>query len=84
MIQGRRRLRFTLKAGQGFGILPDFIWQELQGGKSVQVYVFRLIDDTHPTTAQLLDDAVVRNSLVDHCGGILRRRIGAVNVFTRW
>ena len=39
--------------------------QELQGDKSVQGYVFSLVDHTHPPATQLLDDAVVRNGLAD-------------------
>jgi len=45
----------------------------------VQPRIFGLIHDPHPTTAQLLDDAVVRDSLPDeriglrHSGVILGR-----------
>ena len=45
-------------------------WQTLQAGtsgrRSDQVRVLGLIDHTHPATAQLLHDAVVRNGLADH------------------
>jgi hypothetical protein len=33
----------------------------------MELGVLRFIDNTHPTAAQLLDDAVVRNGLADHC-----------------
>jgi hypothetical protein len=32
----------------------------------VQGYVLSLVNHTHPTPAQLLDDAVVRDGLADH------------------
>jgi hypothetical protein len=45
----------------------------------MQLYVLSLVDHTHPSAAQLLDDAVVRNGLADHWRQILRRRNGQVN-----
>ena len=33
----------------------------------MEVGVFRFIDNTHPSAAKLLDDAVVRDGLADHC-----------------
>ena len=32
----------------------------------MKVYVLCLVDHTHPATAELLDDAVVRDGLADH------------------
>ena len=32
----------------------------------MQLYVLSLIDNTHPATAELLDDAVVRDGVADH------------------
>ena len=73
MVQSRGRLRLTLEAGQGLGVFGDIIGQKLQGDKPVQGYVLSLVDDTHPSTAELLNDAVVRNGLADHRQRILRR-----------
>src|SRR5512136_1985771 len=40
--------------------------QELQSDGTAKFGVLGLVDDTHPTAAQLLDDPVVRNRLADH------------------
>jgi len=66
MVEGRSSLSFSLETSQGLGVLGDIIGQKLQGDKSVQGYVLGLIDNTHPATAELLDDAVVRDGLADH------------------
>jgi hypothetical protein len=42
----------------------------------VQARVLGLVDHTHPTTAQFLDDAVVRDGVADHWRQILRRETG--------
>src|SRR3984893_15157287 len=68
MVQCRRSLSLSLKAGQCLRVLGYFIRQKLQGDKSVQGYVLGLVHDTHPTAAQLLDDAVVRYGLTDELG----------------
>jgi hypothetical protein len=39
--------------------------QKLQGDKAVQ-HILSLVDHTHPDSAQLLDDAVVRDGPSDH------------------
>ena len=66
MVQGRGGLGFALKTGQSLRVSGDFLGQELQGHKAVQPGVLGLVDHTHPATAQLLDDAVVRDGLADH------------------
>src|SRR3954467_7272433 len=45
------------------------MWQEFERNESVQSEVFGLIDDTHPSAAQLLHNAVVRNGLPYHGSG---------------
>ena len=67
-------LRFPLETGEG---LAD-LWRPrraeisaLQSGASFSV--LGLVDDTHPATAQLLDDAVVRDGLADHDARMLWR-----------
>ena len=66
MVQGRGRLRLALEAGQGLGIFGDFIGQELQGDKPVQGNVLGLVDHTHPSAADFLDNAVMGYDLVNH------------------
>ena len=38
----------------------------IERDEAVEVGVFSLVDNTHPTTTEFFDDAVVRDSLVDH------------------
>src|SRR5712691_13529715 len=48
------------------------IRQELQGDKAAQFDILSLVNHTHPATAELLDDAVVRDGLPDHgCWSIM-------------
>src|SRR5271167_2661183 len=61
MIQSGRSLRFALESGQSLRILGYFIGQEFQGDETMQLHVLGLVDDTHATAAELLDDAVVRD-----------------------
>jgi hypothetical protein len=66
MVQSGRCLGFTLKAGECLRITGNFFRQELQGNKTMQPGIFRFVDHPHAPAAQLLDDAVVRDGLVDH------------------
>jgi|ERR1700730_7727589 len=59
MVQRGGSLCFPLKTGQRLRISSNFVGQELQGDKTVQPGVFRLVDHTHPAAAQFLNDAVV-------------------------
>jgi len=68
VIQSGCGLGFALEAGQGLRIFRNLVRQELQGNKAVQLYVFGFVDDAHTTTAQLLNDAVMRDGLSDHQG----------------
>ncbi len=72
MIQRRRCFRFALKAGQGLRVAGDVVGQQLQRYKAMQPQVFSFVDDSHSASAELLDDAVVRNCLPDHWSRILR------------
>ena len=65
MVEGRSSLSFSLETSQGLRVLCDVIGQKLQSDKPVQGYVFSLVDNTHPTAAQLFDDAVMRDGLAD-------------------
>jgi hypothetical protein len=46
--------------------LRQIRWQKLQRYKSTKFGVLGLVDHTHSTRAELLDNAVMRNDLPDH------------------
>ena len=66
MVQRRGRLRFALKTPQGLRVFGNFVGKELQGDKATELDVFRLVDHTHPTAAELLNDSIVGNDLAEH------------------
>jgi hypothetical protein len=66
MVQRRSSRGFTLKAGQRLRVFGYINGQEFQGDETMQSSILGLVHHTHPPTAQLLDDAVVRNGLADH------------------
>ena len=66
VIQCRRGLGFSLEPSQCLGVFGYFIGQKLHRDEPMEGYVLGLVDDTHPTAAQLLYDAVVRDGLADH------------------
>jgi len=66
MVQRGSSLRLALEAGQSLSVFSDLVRQELQGHEAMQFYVFSLVDHAHPATAELFDNAVVRNGLADH------------------
>jgi hypothetical protein len=63
MIQGRCSPRFPSEAFKGQLIPDNIISPELQGDKPSKPGVFGFVDDTHATSTELLQDAVVRNRL---------------------
>src|SRR5208283_3941821 len=50
----------------GHCVLGEVVGKELQGDVAAELQVFRLVHNTHPAAAELLDDAVVRDGLADH------------------
>ena len=54
----------TLSGGKREGVLSAL--------GTMESSVFGLVDHAHPTAAELLDDAVVRDGLADHWSRILR------------
>src|SRR5580698_3691059 len=68
MIQCRGSFRFPLKAAERLLIFGYLVGQELEGHKAAELNILGLIDDPHPATTELLDDAVVRNGLANHVG----------------
>jgi hypothetical protein len=46
----------------------EFVGQELESHKTTELYVFGFVDHTHPTTAELFDDAIMRDGLPNELG----------------
>src|SRR5580658_6166065 len=66
VVQGRRRLRLTLEAGQSLRVPGDLIGEKFQGDEAMQLDIFSFVDDTHPPAAESFDDAIVGDGLADH------------------
>jgi hypothetical protein len=66
MVESGRSLGFALKTSQCLRVASNFIGQELEGYKTMEPGVFRLVDHAHAAATELLDDAVVRDGLADH------------------
>ena len=83
MVEGGGGLRFALKARQRLGIAGDFIRQKLERDKAMEAGVFCLKDHSHPTAAELFNDAIMGDALADHVrgvrGDILVGGVGGVN-----
>jgi hypothetical protein len=47
-------------------MLSDVVGQKLQSHPAAETRIFRLEDDTHSTTPDLLEDAVMRDGLAGH------------------
>ena len=66
MVERGGGTRLAAKAFQRLWVSRQFIGQEFQSDEAAKLGVFGFVDDTHPTAAQLLNNAVVRDDLVDH------------------
>ena len=51
---------------RGGVILGDVVGKKLERDKASELGVFRLVHNTHATTAELFNNAVVRDGLPDH------------------
>ena len=71
MIEGGGGLGLAQETGPRLGVLRDTIGQQLQSHKAVQTRVLGFVNDAHAATAEPLDDAVVRDGLVQQ--GSLRK-----------
>ena len=69
MIQCRCSLGFALKAVESLRVFGYVVGQELEGNKAAELEVFSFVNHTHPATAKLLDNAVMRDGLADHVVG---------------
>jgi len=66
MVQCGRGQRFAAKALQCLRILRHAVGQELQRDRALQPRIGRLVDDTHSSSTEFLQDAKVRNGPVNH------------------
>ncbi len=66
MVQRRRRLCLTLEPLQRPRIVCNIVRKELQRDKTAQIDVFCFVYNAHPATAELFDNSVVRDGLIDH------------------
>ena len=64
-VQGRGGLSFTLETGKRLGIPSNVVGEELECNKTVKPRVSGLVDHAHAATAQLFNNAVVRDGLAD-------------------
>jgi hypothetical protein len=64
MVDGSSSLCFTLEALKRSWVAGYVFGKKLQCNFALQLQVFGTVDHTHPATAKLLDDAIVRNNLV--------------------
>jgi hypothetical protein len=71
-------LSFPAEAFERLRVTGNLFRQELQGDEATKLRVLGLVHDTHPTTAQLLDDVVMRNVLAEQVKSAhsLRGRVG--------
>jgi hypothetical protein len=75
MVQSRRGASFALESLQGLLIACQVVWQELQSHEPPQARVFRFVNNTHPATAESLQDSIVRDGLANHLEGMFLRAI---------
>src|ERR1700680_1440213 len=68
MIQGRCGTSFPAEAFERLRVSGNIFRQELQGDEATWFGVLSFIHHAHPTTAQLLNDALVRDGLADELG----------------
>jgi hypothetical protein len=69
MVERGGRAGFALEALQGAGIAGGVFGEKFEGDHAAESHVFSLIDDAHASSAQLLQDAIVRDDLVGHPRG---------------
>src|SRR4029077_5469667 len=70
MIQRRSGLCLTPKSFQHLLVLGKMARKELQGDKTMERNVLRLVDDTHAATPDRLDDAVMRDGSPEQGGRV--------------
>jgi hypothetical protein len=90
VIQGGRGPGFTPEPFEGDLVAKELLGQELQCDGSVETGVLGLVDDTHASATELLEDAVVGDGLADHRSPQFYRPVGtrdftsSSQFWTRW
>src|ERR1700751_3934256 len=74
MVQSGSSTSFAAKAFQCLRVLGKVFWQEFHSDKAPKLPVLCLVNDPHATTAQVFDDAVMRNCLPNKLGGCVHWR----------
>ena len=59
---------FTLKSFEGLRIGGNVFGKELERDEAAELDVFGLVDNTHASAAEFVDDAVMGDGLTDHGG----------------
>jgi hypothetical protein len=67
MIQCGSGSRLASKPLQCLFIVSNFFGQEFQGYGTTELSILSPEDDSHAASAKFFQDAVVRDSLADHC-----------------
>src|SRR5215472_15404871 len=65
MIEGGGSFGFTAETLKRTAVLSEVLGQKFQRDKASKARVFRLVDDTHAAPAQLFQNAVVRDGLIE-------------------
>ena len=66
MVQSRSRTRFAAETFQCLLILRHIFGEKLQRKEAPKLGVLGLVHNPHAAAAEFLDNAVVRDDLVDH------------------
>jgi hypothetical protein len=69
MVEGRSRASLATKSFERLRVSRQFIGQEFEGDEAAKLSVLSLVHHTHPSTAELLNDSVVRDGLAHELGG---------------
>ena len=75
MIESRGGARLAAKALERLRVLRQAIGQKFEGNEAAEFGVLGFVDHTHAATANLFDDAVVRDGLADQGEGLVFERI---------
>ncbi len=72
MVERRCRLRLPLKAAERLRVAGNLSGKELERDEAVQLHILGFVHHAHTAAAKLFENAVMRESLADHCARILR------------
>src|SRR5215831_9035682 len=70
MIERGGGFGLSLKTAENLRVLGYLVRQELEGHETAELHVLSFVDHPHTTAAELFDNAVMRDSLVDHGVGL--------------